>query len=119
LLTKTQQFALVLSVKVNELKKVCSDLESYLIMVGTSSFACTRVLVIEAEEIAPPNVDKNTRRICISGERKTGESLVRQTDKSECRNVQFSNPEWNIISLGVCADLTYSEGRLQRGRNYP
>ena len=54
---------------------------------GTSAFACTRVLVIEAEEIAPPNVDKTIRGLCISGERKTSESLVRQTDKSECSNV--------------------------------
>lgn len=65
----TQQFffVLVLSGMVNKLRKICSDLESYLITVGTSSFACTRVLDTQAEEIAPPNVAKIIRRVCISG----------------------------------------------------
>lgn len=61
----------------NELKKVCFDFELYLIMVGISLFVCIRVFVIEVEEIVFFNVDKNICRICIFGERKIGESLVR------------------------------------------
>lgn len=86
---------------------------------GTSSFESTAILVKEAEEIAPPNDAKTKRGICISGERKNSERQVRQTDKSEYRNVHFSNPKWNRILLGVCIDQTNSEGRLQKGRNYP
>lgn len=65
--------------------------------VGISSFAWATALMIAAEETPTPKVAKTTRRVCISGERKTSET--QETGAEDITIPQIKNEKDPIGSV--------------------
>lgn len=70
---------------------------------GISSFPWASALVIAAEETPIPKDAKNTRGVCISGERKTSETP--EIGAEEINISQITNEADHIG--GVCKDKIY------------
>ena len=77
---------------------------------GISSFPWVAELVLAAEETPTPKVAKATRKLCISGKKKTSEI---QEIRAEGISIPQTTTEEDSIG-GVCKDNIYGRETAQR-----